>query len=1130
MADPHDPSDPNDPRNWNGHPGPTFTAVDPFDVQRNTVLYSSFTLLAIPAHLLPPQKASILSSAEISNPTSQQNQVSLAPTEELESRLAGLDPELPIPAGLRTNIDLAALDRQVRSQIPDKLSAPKAGHLLREFRRNNALNSFHQKHIQLLPDITRYIENGGDASNVFTSRPELNELAQQIVSFVRKGRKEIYSSQVELEVELRIREGSSQDITDNNIHQLQLLSSQLYRLEASGNVNVPEEISNDLLYQQIQAYLVGIKRGTNHAGVRADLKRRITKLRSQRSIELKSASRSGESSRAASQAPEISRTTRPIPRSAPPFTPEDTSDFTSRQTSQVDDDTPVVRDDVLNYGMQPESAAGLPTGFAFDPGWIYGGRASVTGNVETLRYYVNDGPQGPQETEIQYLRRMKRAVENMGLEKRVIPILSQQVASNFGNDKNGVKKARSELKNKTVRDSNAHATALQGSMYKARWVAEKRARQARNAVRRREAQERLRAELASRPESLGLRLPTPPPPDDSGDELYDFSIAGPRVGDTRELRLQKDSERRKGKVRKRNKPRPYPEDLPLETGSKCTGCSVASVDCSMAQTGRPCNRCQSLGIHCLGRDEEVRYTSINRRASLPLLEEEAGPDAALGTDPRFVNARGRTKFKRMSRNTFKARDRRSRSPLGENDFDFGHSDFTPCENCILYGRSCDGNGPPCTPCALYGVESTCDLNGLSSQPYQPQSPMMSYSPAQLGTVPYTGGPADDPWSRLNALLDEGVPLTSGAELHPFQEIPPTPQGPIDWNETDALLGFTSETANPSTEMEAQSMNWVSSEPAIPLGELQYNGFGQELDMHGEVIPNRRIQKDVILSEGDPDFPVNSIENNYSSGSAFNTNTNAEYDQFAVNNYFDPNVDPDEDFFSLINEMNDTAMGGTSDEPLNPHLPNDSLSFGQDPSRQPDYTIPGSPVLPDIDPQSTLQGIPTQNSEPCDEDPEYFTSWTGATCSNVPTKACDHTSHIHPHAICIPCHASQNAAFSSTQDDVISSTKRYMCTPCSTTARYMQQVDAPVNPEKDPDNKVLLGMCLCTLQMRKTWLCHLHRDQAVTRVKARVAIMQDVVVRMSGLEGVKCPFCSEREQDVGSGAWACVACYKYVIER
>jgi len=70
--------------------------------------------------------------------------------------------------------------------------------------------------------------------------------------------------------------------------------------------------------------------------------------------------------------------------------------------------------------------------------------------------------------------------------------------------------------------------------------------------------------------------------------------------------------------------------------------------------------------------------------------------------------------------------------------------------------------------------------------------------------------------------------------------------------------------------------------------------------------------------------------------------------------------------------------------------------------------------------------------------------------------------------------------------------------------------------------------MCGMLMRKTWLCHLHREEAIKRDLWRAGRMSGVMGRLTGGGELKCSFCLVRGQDEGTGCWGCLVCYGYVV--
>ncbi|KAG4441890.1 hypothetical protein IFR05_002631 [Cadophora sp. M221] len=472
------------------------------------------------------------------------------------------------------------------------------------------------------------------------------------------------------------------------------------------------------------------------------------------------------------------------------------------------------RNAVPNYDMDPKSAAGLPTGFAFDPAWSENRSRenNIRLNARTLAYYVNDGPQGPHEDATQYRMRIRRATENMGIEHRVMPVLSEEEIRQFNGDKVAIDEARRKLKNKIRRDSTTHHSKLKydgnnhthDKDYASTWKAEKRARQARNAVRRRNAQEKLRAEFMTRNECLGQRLPTPPPPDDSCDELYDFTIANrPRI-----VAQQRDTIGR---------PRQYQNDGSAGTSThscsggqsksplRCARCEEFRAHCSTPEAGASRFRCQRLEMECLQQNQQHGGNFINIQTAQVLTS--IAPDTL----------------------------ENGGSPTVETTSDFGFDDWIPCNTCLMNDQACDNDEPPCGSCIIHGVESSCNSVGAEDQSQQARR---------------------------------------GSYISPYQSMPqPTPTAPVNWDEIVENLEFSSTTALGAASPEAQNPNWTSNADRVWSGGARYNAFGQELDMNGNVLPGRRIFSGVV--DQDLDKLYNTVDNGHSSVNPSTTNTDED---------------------------------------------------------------------------------------------------------------------------------------------------------------------------------------------------------------------------------------------------------------
>lgn len=144
-------------------------------------------------------------------------------------------------------------------------------------------------------------------------------------------------------------------------------------------------------------------------------------------------------------------------------------------------------------------------------------------------YYVNDGPQIPGEPDPHYHIRIRQANKRMGIEHRVRPPIPSTEGYPGGYQNADWKKKEgrfwNDIRNRD-RQHEANSTPKHkeyDANYEARWDAEKRLRQARNAIRRQNAV----AEVREHFRLAGYdRLPTPDPAEDSGDDLNDWGVNG----------------------------------------------------------------------------------------------------------------------------------------------------------------------------------------------------------------------------------------------------------------------------------------------------------------------------------------------------------------------------------------------------------------------------------------------------------------------------------------------------------------------------------------------------------------------------------------------------------------------------
>ncbi|KUJ13718.1 uncharacterized protein LY89DRAFT_146060 [Mollisia scopiformis] len=176
----------------------------------------------------------------------------------------------------------------------------------------------------------------------------------------------------------------------------------------------------------------------------------------------------------------------------------------------------------LPPGPYTVTSTGLPAYFGDAEG--YHPTVDETHPARGAFYYVNDGPQILNEPDKFYRMRIRLANTRMQIERRPIP-----QPPRIKKQTDEWRAAREVLEAKILSDTKEHREKLTfghpnyDPLYEIDWDADKRLRQARNAARRQQALEEVRAHLSA----AGYdKVPTPDPADDSGDDLYDLSKEG----------------------------------------------------------------------------------------------------------------------------------------------------------------------------------------------------------------------------------------------------------------------------------------------------------------------------------------------------------------------------------------------------------------------------------------------------------------------------------------------------------------------------------------------------------------------------------------------------------------------------
>lgn len=140
----------------------------------------------------------------------------------------------------------------------------------------------------------------------------------------------------------------------------------------------------------------------------------------------------------------------------------------------------------------------------------------------------------------------------------------------------------------------------------------------------------------------------------------------------------------------------------------------------------------------------------------------------------------------------------------------------------------------------------------------------------------------------------------------------------------------------------------------------------------------------------------------------------------------------------------------------------------------------------------------------------------AICMTGPAKACDHSGHsLAWWYTCRDCHQNQNSYVRNTQAVEIERTKARLCKSCTKKAKQSPTA--------------VLGWCLCSSQLRTSWLCHEDRQAAILILGAHNTLMKVHIVRAGQGRDNFCIGCYVNDADPQSSAWGCLACREWVVE-
>lgn len=729
---------------------------------------------------------------------------------------------------------------------------------------------------------------------------------------------------------------------------------------------------------------------------------------------------------------------------------------------------------------------------AYGPGVEGGFDPAVIQQLESgdLEQYANleaidEGPRKPNESVTAWRARVVTTRAAIGIQPSEIrgrPYTFPGTAKMAGDTPEQVKArlaARRKLKAQWEKDKEIHKNKMDHTHknfdpdYAAQYRAEKAARQFQNQRRRKTALMVARriAERDNQP-----RPGTPELPEDSSDE--DLPAMPPR---------------------NRGAGAPGPK------GARCLYCKHMRKTCSLV-TGspRPCDRCKTRGIVCeITRDLEdpksakPSWKMRPKRGPSAALDESEEEDEDEDEEDEPITAQEKASLLRKKRAMFNQRSTRG-NPLRKQR----RRSVTPppealpsrqCAPCKDQSRPCDGE-TPCGTCKLNGTVDMCSDVSCFAR-YRERDYRDEEGPDLEGAI------AGIDWGEIDAFNEE-VGFS----------------GIIDW---DGLANNPEDAEKATQDMDLGPMMNYSSNVIMESLEIGH-------------------QNNFFLQNADNDLPAMDPFQPDPEGPSFNrlatvVEPNASYNSLAPER---PEflAEP----FGDVAHFADATFGGERMDFGSPEIqPQNSVERPDDPDDGLDTILSGverqraggfqvATLRGDPDPDPHLKGPVLANyarewkqnlkgllnNKHCDE-------LIGIDiCFKSPAKHCDYLQHMIEGGdwfTCVPCHKDQNVRVADVQQMLIEYTKLYYCNECVAEQRPRTRRSA-VNPAFRKE------YCTCTSQLRKSWLCNRHRDEAMDDVKARSLAVKNWMARRNIL---RCNGCDQRALGDKSGMWACSSCREIV---
>jgi hypothetical protein len=742
--------------------------------------------------------------------------------------------------------------------------------------------------------------------------------------------------------------------------------------------------------------------------------------------------------------------------------------------------------------------------------------------------YIDDGPQKAGEDYPTYRNRVIRSRLYMKIQRRPVvlpPITPDDFPNRQAYDKF---MKQSKFVQRTSR-SNVHRNKMKPKSksfdeeYVRQWKEQKGARHAWNTNERVQAHQRKVQAFAA----AGLpRPPTPSPPEDSGDELLDPDIpdrqpdpAAPVYSNVRceacalnhfgccniqEIGIPCTRCTQSGRECKYH----VIHRKPIFSKVMCKQCDNSRVVCDIRKTGiPPCSRCIRLGIK-----DQCEFKRLKK-------DYEGGSHGKRDDSNTAAPTTGRSRQR-----TSQPRRRRSASPPRGPEADPVPN---PCTNCVRNARTCTISRP-CNPCMLYNERHLCDAvhqgHDFATSPVGDEDYGMlgmdfegvesQMAPGGVPQGQQQGGISPEEQMLYNSLYD----AIEAADRGPF-DLPVSPMGFQPASDPAPYVSL------PEVQYCDNNARYLQPQPhdvqravlqasrerrRSPDQELRNAASVWEVRQRADTATPDRDSMDLFQFDqgGDESFQFSDFLND---GMTLPFQHGDDTDMGM------PDVWADNMFSGMSVQAPDIplAEGGLA-EPVLPnyaeqrHASVDLNDLGPEP--------PNTPVLPGVNPIRNSGDELLSIVSYCSELFEYFVPGAARRnkCGQTAGKKCDEFSHGE-FCTCSRCHMDQNNYWRVEQDRIVDLTKVYMCKPCADDARRTKRGHSNTN--------VQLSNCLCVGQMKKSWLCHVHREAAIKAVKIRVGLVGEWLTRNK--RGI-CWCCEQRPEDRSTEAWRCKGCREQVV--